>query len=88
MSINPKVIAVQWQLRWPIYQRLTELEVPCECLPYQPLTVEVNSPLVALQVWSVVRQFSASRDTLVDWLEQCWQWNLPNFTEYPDPAER
>ncbi|URR35574.1 hypothetical protein NBE99_00055 [Thermosynechococcus sp. HN-54] len=87
MSINPHVIAVQWQLRWPIYQRLTELEVPCEYLPYQPLTVEVNSPLAALQVWSVVRQMSAARDTLVDWLEQCWQCPLTDLTEYQDSAE-
>ncbi len=76
MSTNPQLIAVQWQLRWPIYQRLTDLGVPCEYAPYQPLRVEVNSPLAALQVWSVVRQMSAPRETLIDWLEQCWQVNF------------
>lgn len=76
MSTNPQLIAVQWQLRWPIYQRLTDLGVPCEYAPYQPLRVEVSSPLAALQVWSVVRQMSAPRETLIDWLEHCWQVNF------------
>ncbi|QEP99922.1 hypothetical protein RHP47_00055 [Thermosynechococcus sp. QKsg1] len=87
MSINPHLIAVQWQLRWPIYQRLIDLEVPCDYAPYQPLRVEVNSPLAALQVWSVVRQVSAPRETLINWLEHCWQCSLTTLSEYHNPAE-
>ncbi|WP_298616065.1 Asr1405/Asl0597 family protein [uncultured Thermosynechococcus sp.] len=87
MSINPQLIAVPWQLRWPIYQRLTDLGVPCEYAPYQPLTAEANSPLAALQVWSVVRQVSAPRHTLIGWLEQCWNYNWINSFQDPSALE-
>ncbi len=73
MSIKPVIIAVSWQLRWSIYQRLTLLDIPCCYEPHQPLVVEVNSPTTALHIWSVVRQLTATRAILVDWLERCWR---------------
>ncbi len=73
MSINPMVIVVNWQLRWSIYQRLTLLGISCRYAPHQPLEVEVHSPTTALYIWSVVRQLTADRATLVNWLERCWQ---------------
>ena len=74
MSINPIVIAINWQLRWVIYQRLTLLDIPCHYQPHQPLVVEANSPTAALHIWAVVRQVTASRHTLVEWLERCWRY--------------
>lgn len=62
MSINPHLIAVQWQLRWPIYQRLIDLEVPCDYAPYQPLRVEVNSPSCLTGVVSGTPSLCPSRD--------------------------
>ncbi len=74
MSINPLIIAISWQLRWSVYQRLTSIGIPCHYQPHQPLVVEVNSPTAAVQVWSVVRQMAAPRQTLVEWLERCWRY--------------
>ncbi|MCS7030987.1 MAG: hypothetical protein NZL92_05605 [Gloeomargarita sp. SKYG116] len=59
--------------RWAIYHRLRELEIPCRCIAYGPLEMEVTTPLAALLVWSVVRQMTASRGEQVAWLERCWQ---------------
>lgn len=62
--------------RWLVYQRLLELEIPCECAFNQPLEVEVNSVTTAIQLWSVVRCLSAPRQTLVCDLKRCWQAEL------------
>ena len=59
--------------RWWVYHRLQSLEVPCRCQCYKPLQVEVYSPLSTVQIWSVMRQTTASRQELTDWLETCWQ---------------
>lgn len=59
--------------RWFIYRRLQQLEISCQCGSQQPLVVEINSPVAALQLWSVLRQLNASRRELIQWLETCWQ---------------
>ncbi|MDY6940271.1 MAG: hypothetical protein SWY16_21770 [Cyanobacteriota bacterium] len=59
--------------RWWVYQRLQSLEIPCQCKCYKPLQIQVSSPLSTIQTWSVLRQMSASRQELADWLETCWQ---------------
>ncbi|MCY7275536.1 MAG: hypothetical protein LH702_17800 [Phormidesmis sp. CAN_BIN44] len=59
--------------RWQIYHRLCELDIPCRCVAYEPLTVQVEGAIAALQLWSVVKQISTSRLELVDWLERCWR---------------
>lgn len=64
--------------RWQVYYRLQELEIPCKCLPHKPLEVEINHPIAGIQLWSVVRNFSASRSELVDWLNDCWKINSNN----------
>lgn len=59
--------------RWQIYHRLRELEISCRCAAHQPLTVELNSAIAAIQLWSVAKQVATSRLELVDWLERCWR---------------
>jgi hypothetical protein len=58
--------------RWNVFNRLKELSIPCECGYGQPLQVEVVGPTAALQVWSVVRRLTASREAAIDALENCW----------------
>ncbi|MBD2363178.1 hypothetical protein H6G36_18630 [Anabaena minutissima FACHB-250] len=63
------VVEVNWLDRWQIYQRLQELDVPCWCEANQPLKVEISSPVAAIQLWSVIRQFTASRQDLISTLK-------------------
>jgi hypothetical protein len=57
--------------RWQIYTRLQELNISCSCGMNQPLTVEIRSVATAIQVWSVVRQFTVPRYKLIQALERC-----------------
>lgn len=72
MASNRQVIAVPWQYRWQVYYRLSRLGISCWYAPYQPLYGEITTPLAAIQVWSVVQQITASRQSLVYWLNDCW----------------
>lgn len=69
---TPQVIEVSGIDRWQIYRRLQELQIPCQCAAHQPLQVEIHSSNAAIQLWSAIRQVSAPRDELVDWLDRCW----------------
>jgi hypothetical protein len=60
------------QERWQVYRRLQELDIACHCGPHKPLKVEIRGAIAAAQIWSVTRQFTASRQELIDWLEHCW----------------
>ncbi|MDZ7956766.1 MAG: hypothetical protein RMY34_02465 [Aulosira sp. DedQUE10] len=66
------ILEVNWADRWQVYQRLQELDVPCLCESNQPLQVEINSPLAIVQLWSVMRQFSVSRQDIISSLEKSW----------------
>ncbi len=70
-------ITVQQLERWEVYQRLRELQIPCQCSCNQPLEVELSSPLTVWQFWNIMRRVFASRETLSHYLEQCWQ--LPAY---------
>ena len=59
--------------RWSIYRRLQELEIPCKCSTNQPLQVELNNPSAIAQLCCVVKQSTASRSELIDWLDECWR---------------
>lgn len=61
--------------RWQACQRLEELGIACHCLEDGRLYVELNTPITALQVRSVVWQITASRRELLQWLERCWRVN-------------
>ncbi|BAT51987.1 hypothetical protein NOS3756_09180 [Nostoc sp. NIES-3756] len=71
------VVEVDWADRWLVYQRLKELEIPCWCEANQPLQVEVVNPTTVVQLWSVMKQFTSSRQDLICSLEICWQSRYP-----------
>ncbi|WP_088240695.1 Asr1405/Asl0597 family protein [Calothrix rhizosoleniae] len=71
-----QVIEVDWLDRWLVYKRLQELEIPCSCEMNQPLTVQISNPVALIQVWSVIRHSSASRQQLIRILEKSWQQDL------------
>lgn len=79
MSINNsevetrQVVTVNWAERWSVYYRLRELQIPCQCSTDKPLQVQLDNTKTAIQLWSVAKQFNASRQELVDWLNCCWQ---------------
>ncbi|BAZ29130.1 hypothetical protein NIES4074_15680 [Cylindrospermum sp. NIES-4074] len=68
-----QAVEVNWADRWQVYQRLQELDIPCWCETNQPLRVKISNPTAAVQLWSVMRQFSASRQDLIWTLEHSWQ---------------
>ncbi|MBW4560202.1 MAG: hypothetical protein KME32_03430 [Mojavia pulchra JT2-VF2] len=67
------ILEVNWADRWVVYQRLRELDIPCWCESNQPLKVEIANPIAAIQLWSVMRQFTVSRQNLIWSLEKSWQ---------------
>ncbi|OUL30646.1 hypothetical protein BV372_21235 [Nostoc sp. T09] len=67
------ILEVNWADRWQVYQRLQQLEIPCRCESNQPLTVEIGNPIAAIQLWSLMRQFTLPRQDLIWSLEKCWQ---------------
>ncbi|MFQ4145395.1 Asr1405/Asl0597 family protein [Chlorogloeopsis sp. ULAP02] len=72
-ALGDHILQIPLSDRWRIYHRLQELMVPCSCHPDGSLRVQVNSCLTVILVHSTVKQFVASRQELIDWLEQCWQ---------------
>ncbi len=77
-----QVVTVNRAEKWSIYYRLQELQIPCQCSTDRPLQVQLDSTKTAIQLWSVARQFSASRQELVDWLNCCWQLKSDRREEY------
>ena len=71
---QPKeAIAVKWAYRWEVFRRLKALEIDCQCATNEPLLVDLDSPTTLVQIWSVIRQSTAERHQLVDWLNDCWR---------------
>ncbi|MDB9476718.1 Asr1405/Asl0597 family protein [Dolichospermum circinale] len=73
------VIDIDWADRWQVYQRLQELDIICICETNQPLIVEINNPTAAIQLWSVIQQFSASRQDLIKNIENSWRIRYQKF---------
>ncbi|MBE9047621.1 hypothetical protein IQ255_24990 [Pleurocapsales cyanobacterium LEGE 10410] len=79
MKLSPPSLAISHIVdikdtqRWQIYRRLQELDISCRCSTNQPLIVEINSSSAIAQLTYVVRQLTASRSELIDWLNNCWQ---------------
>ncbi len=71
-----EIVEVNPAERWQVYQRLQELDIPCRCATEQPLMVHIAHVTAAVQLWSVSRQFTASRQDSVCWLKRCWQYQL------------
>ncbi|NJR65244.1 MAG: hypothetical protein HC772_07865 [Leptolyngbyaceae cyanobacterium CRU_2_3] len=59
--------------RWQAYQRLQELDIPCACPSDGSFQANLDTPLAAIQLWSVMRQSTISRRGLCDWLNRCWK---------------
>ena len=71
-----QVVEVNYSDRWLAYRRLQELDIPCHCSANQSLTVALHSPIAAIQLWSINKQLTATRNDLIDWLHCCWQKKL------------
>ncbi|MBW4467788.1 MAG: hypothetical protein KME07_20360 [Pegethrix bostrychoides GSE-TBD4-15B] len=69
---NSHLVSVPRIERWQVYHRLQDLKIPCWCLADGTLRVEVQTSISALLLRSVVQQFVASRQEMVNWLERCW----------------
>ena len=41
--------------------------------------VEINNPTAAIQLWSVIQQFTASRQDLIGNIENCWRCSYQKF---------
>ena len=66
------VVDIKNMERWSIYHRLQELKIPCQCSIGRPLQVELDYPSAIAQLCFVVKQLTASRSELIDWLDFCW----------------
>lgn len=66
-------VEIDFNQRWGVYHRLQELEIPCSCLTNQPLKIEIDNPRAIAQLCCVVKQSTASRSELIDWLDNCWK---------------
>jgi hypothetical protein len=71
-----QVIAVPKGDRWRIHHRLQELKIPSRCTADGSLRVEIDHAIELLLVYSIHRQFTATRQELVNWLERCWQMQM------------
>ncbi len=67
-----RVLSVKWAYRWEVFRRLKALGIDCQCSTNEPLLVDLHSPTTLVQIWSVIRQSSAEREQLIDWLDNCW----------------
>lgn len=67
-----RILPVKWAYRWDVFRRLKALEIDCQCSTNEPLLVDLYSPTTLVQIWSVIRQSSAERQQLIDWLDNCW----------------
>lgn len=68
-----QIVQIPRYQRWQIYHRLQELNIPCSCLSDGSLQVQINNSVAAILLRSTVIQFTASRPSLIDWLQRCWQ---------------
>ena len=72
-SRKHEIVTVQSSDKWQIYHRLQALDIFCQCRTNKPLQVKVDDIHAAIQLWSVAKQFTASRGELVHWLNRCWK---------------
>lgn len=57
--------------RWEAIRRLQELDIVCHCLADGSCSAEVNTPLAAIQLWSVISHLTSSRQQKISFLDQC-----------------
>jgi hypothetical protein len=73
ISNPPTGVTICCEDRWQVYHRLQELEISCECSGFQPLKVDIKTATEAIQLWSIVKRVSQSRQQLIGALNQSWQ---------------
>ena len=71
-------VAVSCAARWQVYHRLQSLGIDCRCASFQPLLVNVRTPIEAIQLWCVVNQVVRTRRELAASLENSLQ--LPSYS--------
>ncbi|MDY6901452.1 MAG: hypothetical protein SWZ49_25755 [Cyanobacteriota bacterium] len=71
-NVLHQIVLIPYHQRWQIYHRLQELNIPCACRSDGSLQVQINNWIAAILLHSTVIQFTASRQSLIDWLERCW----------------
>jgi hypothetical protein len=67
------IISVHRMHKWDVYHRLKALDIDCHCQTDRPLSIELNTTQTAIQVWSIIKHLTASRQESIDWLNRCWQ---------------
>ncbi|MBD2576910.1 Asr1405/Asl0597 family protein [Oscillatoria sp. FACHB-1406] len=70
---SPQIVELRGRERWQIYRRLQELDIPCRCAASKPLRIEVRNSYIAIQLWCVIRNLTASDRELRTRLERCWE---------------
>lgn len=58
--------------RWLVHHRLQELGIHSTCYQDGTFEVEINSPTTVVQLHSVLSQFTAPRQQLIERLQRCW----------------
>jgi hypothetical protein len=71
-NVLHQIVQIPYHQRWEIYHRLQELNIPCACLSDGSLQVQLNNCIAAILLRSIVIQNTASRLSLINWLERCW----------------
>lgn len=66
------IVEVDRIARWDICLRLRELSIPCQCQCGEPLQVQIDSAISAIQTWCVVQACTASPRSHIEHLEKCW----------------
>ncbi len=74
LNVLHQIVQIPYHQRWQIYHRLQELNIKCCCSEDGTLQVQINNWIAAILLHSTVIQFTASRSTLIDWLERCWHY--------------
>jgi hypothetical protein len=68
-----QIIEIDRAEKWEMYHRLQELQIHCQCAGDRPLIVRCNTVNDVIQLWSVVKQISSSRQQSIEWLKLCWE---------------
>jgi hypothetical protein len=67
-----QVVGISRCDRWQVHNRLQSLMISCSCPTDGSLRVEIHHGIELILLRSVIQQFIAPRQELVNWLERCW----------------
>jgi hypothetical protein len=76
LVLDPKtgeIFGIDSALKWRVYLRLQQLDIPCKYKSHQPLRIKSYDWQTRSQVRSVMMQLTGSRLELASWLERCWE---------------